>query len=483
MVGDHGRAEDITQEIFIAALRRMRETDRPIAFKPWIHEIAKNACIDSFRRSRRAQEVSLDADDGLSSADRGRLTVVTTPDAALDGKQALQHLRGAFGGLSESHHEVLVLRELEGRSYRDIGERLGMSLPVVESTLFRARRRLAEEYDELASGRRCEFVRTMVDSGPHYSLGIRDRRRIARHLAHCQTCRNHARRAGFDESILNMPSVAAKIAAVVPIAFLRLRWGALLGDRRGRPSLLALRSVHTLARNSDQLVGAGSGAGKTAAAAAALVLASVGGGIATENSSPPATPSHRAAPPASIYVAPAATAHLGEATARTAASTTPARARSKLLPAVPARTRRSSLSVAASDPAKEVAAEHRAAALSSPTSPAPVLSGPPTTDGNADASDGGAKGGVDGSGATAPAGTGGSGAPPTTAAPGQTGAPAVPVSPVSTPSLSGVVAGVTGAVPPVATDGGATAGTTVVAPVAGVLGAVASGLAQLVGHH
>src|SRR5688500_16934047 len=56
MVKDHGRAEDITQEVFVSALRRMRETERPIAFKPWIYEIAKNACIDQFRRSRRAEE-------------------------------------------------------------------------------------------------------------------------------------------------------------------------------------------------------------------------------------------------------------------------------------------------------------------------------------------------------------------------------------------------------------------------------------------
>ena len=292
MVGDHGRAEDITQEIFIAALRRMRATERPIAFKAWIYEIAKNACIDNFRRSRRTQEVSLDADDTLSSADRGRLTAVTTMDAALAGKQALDDLRGAFGGLSESHHEILVLRELEGRSYSDIGERLGMSRPVVESTLFRARRRLAEEYDELTSGRRCEFVRKMVDSGPHYSLGIRDRRRMARHFAHCQPCRAHARRAGFDESILNMPSVAAKIAALLPFPLLRARWGAfehgLGGATPARPSLLAFRSVHTLARSSDQLVGAGSGAGRGAATAAAIVLAGVGGGIATVTSYEPA---------------------------------------------------------------------------------------------------------------------------------------------------------------------------------------------------
>ena len=48
----------------MSALRRMRATDTPIAFKPWIYEIAKNACIDAFRRSRRAEEVSYDADEG-----------------------------------------------------------------------------------------------------------------------------------------------------------------------------------------------------------------------------------------------------------------------------------------------------------------------------------------------------------------------------------------------------------------------------------
>src|ERR671911_658284 len=57
MVKDHGRAEDITQEVFVSALRRMRETERPIAFKPWIYEIAKNACTDTYRRRRRAEEL------------------------------------------------------------------------------------------------------------------------------------------------------------------------------------------------------------------------------------------------------------------------------------------------------------------------------------------------------------------------------------------------------------------------------------------
>ncbi len=80
MVGDHQRAEDIAQEVFIAALRRLRATERPIAFKPWIYEIAKNACIDEFRRARRTREVPLetDADDAEASPDRHRRPTAPT---------------------------------------------------------------------------------------------------------------------------------------------------------------------------------------------------------------------------------------------------------------------------------------------------------------------------------------------------------------------------------------------------------------------
>src|SRR4051812_23424811 len=128
MVSDHGRAEDITQEVFVSALRRMRETERPIAFRPWIYEIAKNACIDAFRRRSRAEEVSLTSDDGLDGGDHLRLVSSTpAPEETIEVKQRLDHLCGAFGGLSDAHHEILVLRELEGLSYREIGERMGLS--------------------------------------------------------------------------------------------------------------------------------------------------------------------------------------------------------------------------------------------------------------------------------------------------------------------------------------------------------------------
>ena len=195
LLADYDRAEDITQEVFISALRRLRDTERPIAFKPWIYQIAKNACIDELRRTRRNREVSFERDSGTVDEFVELLSRDPGPELAAESKQQLEDLRGAFRGVSELHHRILVLRELEGLSYDQIGERLGMSRPIVESTLFRARRRLAEEYEELISGRRCERTRALIDARegrPLRRLGVRERRALMRHLAHCQTCRRHA---------------------------------------------------------------------------------------------------------------------------------------------------------------------------------------------------------------------------------------------------------------------------------------------------
>jgi RNA polymerase sigma factor (sigma-70 family) len=281
MVHDHARAEDVCQDVFMSALRRMRETDRPIAFKPWIYEIAKNACIDQFRRSRRAEVVSMDADDGLGSADYGKLvTRDATPEVAVENKQQLDHLCGAFGGLSETHHEILVMRELEGLSYREIGERLGMTRPAVESTLFRARRRLSEEYDDLVSGERCRRVQSIIAAAAQGSLGARDRKRLARHVSYCQPCLRQARRSGVEHEDLVRTPLRQKIASLLPLPlFLKRRFGG-NDSVAGAADAPALAAWSTYAGAVDpNLV---SSWGKAVATAATIAVAGVGAGAATK---------------------------------------------------------------------------------------------------------------------------------------------------------------------------------------------------------
>jgi len=257
----------------------MRETERPIAFLPWIYEIAKNACIDAFRRRGRSEEVSIH-DDGLGGGEELRLVSSTpAPDAVVEAKQRLDHLCGAFGGLSDVHHEILVLRELEGLSYREIGERMGLSRPAVESTLFRARRRLTQEYDELASGARCTRVQDIISCAATGTLSGRDRRRMARHVAACQDCRRHARSLG----VATAPTArgARRIAALLPLPLLGRRRGDTVAAHAHGSGLMT--QVSNVLPAAEPLAGSW---GKAAATLATLALAGFGAGSAAQHGGP-----------------------------------------------------------------------------------------------------------------------------------------------------------------------------------------------------
>jgi RNA polymerase sigma factor (sigma-70 family) len=262
MLRDSARCEDVAQEAFLSALRRMRATDAEINFKPWIYQIARNAAIDSYRRHNHAVEVSMDADDGLRASDRTRLVGLDgSPDAALVTKERMDHLQGAFDELSDVHSRVLVMRELEGMSYREIGQKLDLTRPAVESALFRARRRLESEYEELSEGRRCEAMAATIT---RIAQGVQrggEEQRLARHARRCHSCRRRARELGI-EPLSALGALRQKAAALLPLPWLLRRSG---GDGSGLAGFF----------------GSGAGAAPLAERAAALVavaaLAGAGG--------------------------------------------------------------------------------------------------------------------------------------------------------------------------------------------------------------
>ncbi len=231
IVSDHARAEDIVQDVFVSALRSLRSSDRKIAFKPWVYEIAKNACIDHLRRARRSSEVSIDSED-FSPGDEGRLSAsVTSMDAAWSAREELDTLKMAFNDLPDAQREVLVSRELEGLSYDKISSRTGLTRSAVESMLFRARRTLKDGFDDIATGERCQRMRVAMVSLSEGNVGLRVERRLARHLSDCAACRREAIALGLDELAFGAAARGraripiSRVAAFLPLpAFLRRRW-------------------------------------------------------------------------------------------------------------------------------------------------------------------------------------------------------------------------------------------------------------------
>ena len=128
MVRNPAEAEDVTQTTFLNAYRALQAGAKPHAPHNWLIAIAHNTCRSSVRRAmRRPQEVPL-GDDML---------------AVLDPEQPnLGELLRAVGRLPFNQRSALAMRELEGRTYPEIAETLGVTIPAVEALIARARRTL-----------------------------------------------------------------------------------------------------------------------------------------------------------------------------------------------------------------------------------------------------------------------------------------------------------------------------------------------------
>src|SRR3954467_4881359 len=259
LVGDEHLAQDLTHEVFVSALRRLRNDRPPIAFGPWLYRIARNASIDVHRRSKIVRQVPLDGntEDQPASSANG-----SGPEAAAEVRQWLQQLRDVLGGLSESHRSVLVLRELEGLSNGEIGRRMGLSRPAVEGLLFRARAKMRSEYEDLVSGRRCESVRASLDrAGNGHRLAGRELQFVSRHARACAQCRRHAWEAGVATLVREADLAPRGRLSGMP---------ALPPARIGRAHLKLPHAGRVLA---DPSAVAGVPWGRVAAAATALAVA------------------------------------------------------------------------------------------------------------------------------------------------------------------------------------------------------------------
>jgi RNA polymerase sigma factor (sigma-70 family) len=237
IVPDQGKAEDIVQETFISAMRSLRSTRRPIAFRPWIYQIARNACIDQLRRQKRAQEISIDS-EAFNVQDEGRLSQSRpSTHSEVSQREDMHALRQAFGGLPDSQHDALVMRELEGLSYTEIASRMDVSPAAVESMLFRARRGLKDEYEEIATGERCRQMQPLIAAVAEGMGGARDRQVLARHVRFCVSCRREATAMGLRPFVTEalrrgrIKRALHKAASLFPIPpFLRRRGGADVPD-------------------------------------------------------------------------------------------------------------------------------------------------------------------------------------------------------------------------------------------------------------
>src|SRR5262249_26025777 len=127
-------AEDVTQQTFVNAYRALIRGEQPRKPLHWLIAIAHNVHRERLRQSlRRPTEVELD--ESVRVAPRE------------EAEWSADEIRQAPDRLGSKQRAVIVLRELEGRSYAEIAHELGLSKPATEALAFRARRALREQLE------------------------------------------------------------------------------------------------------------------------------------------------------------------------------------------------------------------------------------------------------------------------------------------------------------------------------------------------
>ncbi len=165
LTGNPHDAEDLTQDVFVRVFRSL-DSYRPGTFEGWLHRITTNLFLDQVRRRQRIRFDTLNEDSGarMRSPEPG-------PERAFEHHNLDLDVQAALAKLTPEFRAAVVLCDIEGFSYEEIAETLGLKLGTVRSRIHRARAQLRTE---------------LAHRGPHADAGqspapaARPRRRLRR---------------------------------------------------------------------------------------------------------------------------------------------------------------------------------------------------------------------------------------------------------------------------------------------------------------
>jgi RNA polymerase sigma-70 factor, ECF subfamily len=141
MLGDAGEAEDAAQEAFLRVFRGLCLYRGEAAFTTWVFRLAVNAAADQARRRRRVFAPPRDPDAALPRLAPGA-------DQTAEQAERCRRALAAMGGLRPALRRPLVLREIYGLGYEEIGDLLGRPVGTVKAAVSRGRAALLAALDE-----------------------------------------------------------------------------------------------------------------------------------------------------------------------------------------------------------------------------------------------------------------------------------------------------------------------------------------------
>lgn len=199
ILSDRDDAEDALQATMAAALRSLPGEAREVDIRPWLFRVAHNESVSILRRRRVTDEAGEDLADGAA----------ISQEAELATRERLRGLVADLGELPDRQRSAIVMRELSGLSYGEIGSALTCSEGAARQAVYEARTALREREEGRAM--ECEHVRRAISDRDGRRLRGR---RIKAHLAGCDGCRGFAaaisqRRSDLRALFPPLPAAAA----------------------------------------------------------------------------------------------------------------------------------------------------------------------------------------------------------------------------------------------------------------------------------
>jgi len=153
-VHNRARAEELLQDVFLRVIRAKERYERTARFSTWVYTIARNICVDESRRARFRKHMSLEEKRGRKDGGGTSILDVTSADdvatdAAADGPRLRERMAAAIARLPEDQHEVFLMRQLAGLSFKEIGEIVGAPENTVKSRMRYALEKLRVELADI----------------------------------------------------------------------------------------------------------------------------------------------------------------------------------------------------------------------------------------------------------------------------------------------------------------------------------------------
>jgi len=139
VLGDRFEAWDICQEAFVRAFTSLARFDERLSFYTWLYRIAMNLTIDNLRRKKVRKSVGMEEPDSFASVD-------PPPEEILQEAERAQRVQEVLGRLPEKYRVVIVLRDMEGFTPREIAKIINVPSSLVRWRLHHARKLFKERW-------------------------------------------------------------------------------------------------------------------------------------------------------------------------------------------------------------------------------------------------------------------------------------------------------------------------------------------------